>query len=89
MTVHNLWKALGMNMGKTRPPKAGFPSFGKPASNTRTNYKDSEKITINSRVHHQLCQACGGTGRMIFGADLDARPCDDCGGDGLGSQINY
>ena len=84
MTVHNMWTTLGMNMGKTKPPKAENPSFGKPASNTRTKYKDSEKITINSRVYPELCRACGGTGKMIFRADADVRPCDDCGGDGIG-----
>lgn len=70
-------------MGKTKSPKAENPSSGKPASNTRTNYKDSEKITINSRVQPTLCQTCGGTGRTIID-NYGIAYCRTCGGDGLG-----
>lgn len=71
-------------MGKSKPPKAGFPTSENQPPIQELSNKDSKRIISNSRVEYQLCRACGGTGKMIFRADADVRPCDDCGGDGIG-----
>lgn len=75
---------MGITMGKSKPPKAGFPTSENQPPIQELSNKDSKRITSNSRVEYQLCRACGGTGKMITMYPLDARNCDDCGGDGIG-----